>query len=738
MLRSVGLGLSGVTPGSYTNANITVDASGIITIASNGSGGSTLPNFTTNEILFGDGTNIPVTSSDFTWDQSTTTLSINGTTLFPNSTTIASNGYIGVFKTNPAAPLDFNVPNSGNDIPLFYFSDSAGGDADVMGIFYNSSASPAAVYFQLTNNGPSGPGTGGYRRPLAFVGGYVFIGQNSSFQNNEELQVNGTSWSTGIMGLYAADGTQRATVTDAGDIGINTLSPEAKIDIQANYYETGLIIRADNTGTPQGHNLSEWYSTSGLQTYIDENAFLYATSPTFVDPLFIGDVTFNDNVVLDDFTTGSVLFVGPSGILYQDNANFFWDDTNNRLGLGTASPTSRLDITTNSLGVTQTTTSGLALVSTTAAAAGAQQISPALRFTAHGWKTTSTAASQAVEIREYLLPVQGTANPSGTLLWEQSVNGGAYSSLMSLTTAGNMQVFGASSSTNTVPLLNLGSTALSSPSANGTVFGTNQAAAYAGDFLNYQINGQSVFKVSGTAPVITFNSAGGNPTINNAGAGQLLINSASLGLQAVSTTLIQLTDTGTTPNILMNGRNTGRTSVAIQALGSQTADIFNVTGSSLSTIYFGVTAAGTLTAQSIIAKYNNINTTGWGVPAIYASVPANAQTAANASVSTYTVGAADGSFEVSANVLVTTSTLHNFTVTCAYTDEGNTARTLTFSFSQLAGTFVTTITNAGGAVPYEGISLHIRCKASTAITIATTGTFTTVTYNVQGIIRQLS
>lgn len=33
-------------------------------------------------------------------------------------------------------------------------------------------------------------------------------------------------------------------------------------------------------------------------------------------------------------TAGSVLFAGTGGILQQDNANFFWDDTNNRLGVG--------------------------------------------------------------------------------------------------------------------------------------------------------------------------------------------------------------------------------------------------------------------------------------------------------------------------------------------------------------------------------------------------------------------
>ena len=44
------------------------------------------------------------------------------------------------------------------------------------------------------------------------------------------------------------------------------------------------------------------------------------------------------------FTTGSVVFAGASGVYSQDNANIFWDDTNNRLGLGTASPTKMLNV----------------------------------------------------------------------------------------------------------------------------------------------------------------------------------------------------------------------------------------------------------------------------------------------------------------------------------------------------------------------------------------------------------
>lgn len=46
------------------------------------------------------------------------------------------------------------------------------------------------------------------------------------------------------------------------------------------------------------------------------------------------------------FTLGSILFSNGTAIT-QDNSNFFWDDTNNRLGIGTSSPTSTLDVNGN-------------------------------------------------------------------------------------------------------------------------------------------------------------------------------------------------------------------------------------------------------------------------------------------------------------------------------------------------------------------------------------------------------
>ena len=44
------------------------------------------------------------------------------------------------------------------------------------------------------------------------------------------------------------------------------------------------------------------------------------------------------------FTAGSVVFAGASGVYTQDNANLFWDNTNDRLGIGTASPAYKLEV----------------------------------------------------------------------------------------------------------------------------------------------------------------------------------------------------------------------------------------------------------------------------------------------------------------------------------------------------------------------------------------------------------
>lgn len=157
---------------------------------------------------------------------------------------------------------------------------------------------------------------------------------------------------------------------------------------------------------------------------------------------------------------------------------------------------------------------------------------------------------------------------------------------------------------------------------------------------------------------------------------------------------------------------------------------------------FRPTAAGTDTvllnaSTGLFTKVGTLTTAGKGVPIIVAYGRSTAQAGAVGSVATFTPSA-DGSFEISANVLVTVATTHSFTVVCAYTDEGNTARSATLIFALTGGSATGTIANANGAIPYMGQPAHIRVKGGTAITISTSGTFTTVTYNVEGVIKQVA
>jgi hypothetical protein len=66
-----------------------------------------------------------------------------------------------------------------------------------------------------------------------------------------------------------------------------------------------------------------------------------------------GSMSIGDSIT--SATAGSVLFAGTSGVLAQKNANFFWDNTNNRLGIGTTAPATGLQvngqITINTTGI---------------------------------------------------------------------------------------------------------------------------------------------------------------------------------------------------------------------------------------------------------------------------------------------------------------------------------------------------------------------------------------------------
>lgn len=221
-------------------------------------------------------------------------------------------------------------------------------------------------------------------------------------------------------------------------------------------------------------------------------------------------------------TTGSVAFWSATG-LTEDNANYFWDDTNNRLGIGTNAPSSRLEVRTDALGITQVTTSGLSLVNTTAAANLAAQISPSLRFTSNGWGTTA-GTSQEVTTEIYSLSVQSTV-PTGSLVFRRRIAGAAAVEYGTISTAGLVAFpnFNASSAVATNDWNRLNNAVTNISPSNGHS-GTGIRFQYVSNGNNAQTSGNQIyseygagfFPTSGTATWSTINIS--NPITMSGGA----------------------------------------------------------------------------------------------------------------------------------------------------------------------------------------------------------------------------
>jgi hypothetical protein len=119
------------------------------------------------------------------------------------------------------------------------------------------------------------------------------------------------------------------------------------VEEYANFAAFPLVGVADTIYIALDTNILYRWNT-GTSAYVE-------LSPNIVSSLVFNDANGFDGTInlvgsvatltiTTALTTGSVGFIGASGALLQDNANFFWDDTNNRLGLGTNAPTTALDI----------------------------------------------------------------------------------------------------------------------------------------------------------------------------------------------------------------------------------------------------------------------------------------------------------------------------------------------------------------------------------------------------------
>ena len=257
-------------------------------------------------ILFGTSGGQVGQNSEFIWDDAGSifdigdgAFSVDGTN---GNTTVGGDLFLLGSMSDPLSDLsieDSLVPTVDNSFSL-------GTDDNRFSELYVNGSS--------VHIGESGGEVSGFEMAIGFFG---IVGEINILGGDPELAFNADALE--IQMDAEGDGTVDAAVTGGG-IRVNS-----DVGTNAVYSESGISRNGGATETFAFSNL-------GGDLDVTVNGDLDVTGTLTAGTIDLG------------LTQGSVTFADGVGSIAEDNANFFWDDVNNRLGIGNNAPAVALDV----------------------------------------------------------------------------------------------------------------------------------------------------------------------------------------------------------------------------------------------------------------------------------------------------------------------------------------------------------------------------------------------------------